>query len=114
MSTGWDVIVVGGGLHGLSAAMHIARRDQRVLVLEKDRVAAHASSYSAGGVRTLGRHPAEIPLAVQSMAIWHRIADLVGDDCGFRSSATSRWPRARTSWDPGRTRGDDAGSRLAP
>ena len=59
-----DVIVVGGGLHGLSAALHIARRGRRVLVLEKDRVAAHASSYSAGGVRTLGRHIAEVPLAV--------------------------------------------------
>jgi glycine/D-amino acid oxidase-like deaminating enzyme len=52
-----DVIVVGGGLHGMSAALHIARRGKRVLVLEKDRIAAHASSYSAGGVRTLGRHP---------------------------------------------------------
>ena len=60
-----DVIVVGGGLHGMSAALHIARRGKRVLVLEKDRIAAHASSYSAGGVRTLGRHPAEIPLAVE-------------------------------------------------
>ena len=47
----------GGGLHGMSAALHIARRGKRVLVLEKDRIAAHASSYSAGGVRTLGRHP---------------------------------------------------------
>jgi sarcosine oxidase subunit beta len=84
MSAAWDVIVVGGGLHGLSAALRIARRGKRVLVLEKDRVAAHASSYSAGGVRTLGRHMAEVPLAVESMALWHGIAELVGDDCGFQ------------------------------
>jgi sarcosine oxidase, subunit beta len=84
MSNTLDVIVVGGGLHGLSAALHIARRGRRVVVLEKDRVAAHASSYSAGGVRTLGRHAAEVPLAVESLAIWHRIADLVGEDCGFQ------------------------------
>jgi len=84
MSDGVDVIVVGGGLHGMSAALHLARRGRRVLVLEKDRVAAHASSYSAGGVRTLGRHMAEVPLAVESLEMWHRIAALVGDGCGFR------------------------------
>ena len=81
-----DVIVIGGGLHGMSAALHIARRGRRVLVLERDRVAAHASSYSAGGVRTLGRHLAEVPLAVESLALWHRIADLVGDDCDFHET----------------------------
>lgn len=84
MSAGYDAIVVGGGLHGMSAALHIARRGRRVLVLERERVAAHASGYSAGGVRTLGRHPAEMPLAVESLALWQRIAELVGDDCGFR------------------------------
>ncbi|MDB5373712.1 MAG: FAD-dependent oxidoreductase [Belnapia sp.] len=81
-----DVIVVGGGLHGMSAALHIARRGRSVLVLEKDRVAAHASSFSAGGVRTLGRHPAEVPLAVESLALWHRIAELVGDECDFHET----------------------------
>ena len=85
MSTSFDVVVVGGGLHGMSAALHIARRGRRVLVLEKDRVAAHASSYSAGGVRTLGRHPAEVPLAVESLALWHA-SPLVGDDCGFQET----------------------------
>ena len=86
MSAAFDVVVVGGGLHGLSAALHIARRGRRVLVLEKDRVAAHASGYSAGGVRTLGRHDAEIPLALESLALWHRIAELVGDGCGFQET----------------------------
>jgi sarcosine oxidase subunit beta len=84
MSASFDVIVVGGGLHGMSAALHIARRNRRVLVLEKDHVAAHASGYSAGGVRTLGRHFAEVPLALKSLELWHRIAELVGGDCGFR------------------------------
>lgn len=78
-----DVIVVGGGIQGCSTALHLARRDVKVLLIEKDHAGRHASGVNAGGVRRLGRHPAEIPLSVVSMEIWHRIRDLVDDDCGF-------------------------------
>ena len=78
-----DVLVIGGGLHGSSAALHLARRGARVTVIEKDYVGRHASAVNAGGVRRLGRHPAEIPLSVASLELWYRIADLVDDDCGF-------------------------------
>jgi sarcosine oxidase subunit beta len=78
-----DVLVIGGGLHGCSAALHLARRGVRVTVLEKDYVGRHASGVNAGGVRRLGRHVAEIPLSVAAMEIWHGIRDLVDDDCGF-------------------------------
>lgn len=81
-----EILVVGGGLHGLSAAYHLARRGRRVRVLEARNLASHASGFSAGGVRTLGRHPAEVPLALESLALWHRITELVGEDCGFRPS----------------------------
>jgi len=80
-----ETIVIGGGIHGCSAALHLARRGVKVLVLEKDYAGRHASGVNAGGVRRLGRHPAEIPLAVASMELWHRIRDLVDDDCGFES-----------------------------
>jgi sarcosine oxidase, subunit beta len=80
-----DVIIIGGGLHGCSSALHLARRGARVTVIEKDHVGRHASGVNAGGVRRLGRHLAEVPLAVAAMELWHRIGDLVDDDCGFDS-----------------------------
>lgn len=80
-----DVIVIGGGLHGCSTALHLARRGVKVTLIEKDHVGRHASGVNAGGVRRLGRHVAEIPLSVASMELWHRIADLVDDHCGFES-----------------------------
>ncbi|TAM85068.1 MAG: FAD-binding oxidoreductase [Candidimonas sp.] len=82
---GADVIVIGAGLHGCSVALNLARHGARVVVLEKDYSGRHASGVNAGGVRTLGRHPAEIPLALAARDLWHRIGDLVDDDCGFAS-----------------------------
>ncbi|MGA3401821.1 MAG: FAD-dependent oxidoreductase [Acetobacteraceae bacterium] len=78
-----DVIVIGGGLHGCSAALHLAMRGAAVTVIEQDYVARHASGVNAGGVRRLGRDVAEIPLSVASLELWYRIQDLVDDDCGF-------------------------------
>lgn len=80
-----DVIVIGGGIHGCSTALHCALRGLSVILIEKDHAGRHASGVNAGGVRQLARHVAEIPLSNTSMEIWHRIADLVDDDCGFTS-----------------------------
>lgn len=82
-----DVIVVGGGLHGCSAALQLARRGLSVILLEKDYVGRHASGVNAGGVRRLGRDLAEVPLSVASAEMWAEIEDLVHDDCGFHASA---------------------------
>lgn len=81
-----DVVVIGGGIHGCSAALHLARAGRAVTVLEKDTVGRHASGSNAGGVRRLGRATAEVPLAVAAAAAWHNIRALVDDDCGYRES----------------------------
>jgi sarcosine oxidase subunit beta len=85
-----DALVVGGGIHGLSAALHLARMGKSVTVLERRYSGRHSSGVNAGGVRTLGRDLAEVPLSVPGMALWHGIGDLVGDDCGFRAQGFVR------------------------
>jgi len=80
-----DVVVIGGGIHGCSTALHCALRGMRVTVIEKDYPGRHASGVNAGGVRQLARDFAEVPLSARSMEIWHRITELVDDDCGFTS-----------------------------
>lgn len=82
-----DVAVIGGGIHGCSAALNLARRGLKVIVLERDRVGRHASSANAGGVRTLMRHEAEIPLALEAREIWHNIAGDVEDDCEYHTTS---------------------------
>jgi glycine/D-amino acid oxidase-like deaminating enzyme len=80
-----DVIVIGGGIHGCSTALHLALRGAKVTLIEKDYAGRHSSGVNAGGVRQLARHLSEVPISVFSMAIWERIRELVDDDCGFES-----------------------------
>ena len=81
-----DAVIVGGGLHGLSSAIHLAKAGVEVTLLEKDRIGRHASSANAGGVRRLGRALPEIPIAVAAIELWHDIESLVDETCGFCES----------------------------
>jgi sarcosine oxidase subunit beta len=78
-----DVLVIGGGLQGLSSALHLARRGCSVRVLEADYCGRHASGVNAGGVRTLDRHFAEVPLSLAAREWWHRMPDLLDEEVGF-------------------------------
>ncbi len=79
-------VIIGGGLHGLSTALHLARAGWRVTVLERRHVGRHSSGINAGGVRRLGRDLREIALSVISAEMWAGMQALVGDDCGFVAS----------------------------
>ncbi|KCB51357.1 FAD dependent oxidoreductase [Bordetella hinzii 1277] len=81
----FDVAVIGGGLHGLSAALHIARQGKRVVVIERHWTGRHASGATAAGVRTLNRDRRELDLSMEALDMWHDMASLVGDDCGFHA-----------------------------
>jgi sarcosine oxidase subunit beta len=94
-----DVIVIGGGLQGTSSALHLARRGLRVTLLEADYCGRHASGVNAGGVRTLGRHVAEIPLALAARRLWQRLPDLTGDDADFVQSGQLKVAETETELD---------------
>ncbi len=99
-----DVAIIGGGLHGCSAALQLALRGLNVIVVEKDHVARHASGVNAGGVRRLGRHVAEIPLAQASWEMWQTINDLVDGDCRFEASGQVKVAETEAELDTQRQR----------
>lgn len=78
-----DVLVIGGGGAGCSAALHLARRGARVILLERDLVGSQASGVNHGGVRQQGRDEAELPLARRAREMWARMRELVGSDLEF-------------------------------
>lgn len=102
-----DVVVIGGGLHGCSTALHLALRGLKPILVEKDYAGRHASGVNAGGVRQLARDIAEIPLSISSMAIWEHIEELVGDDCDFASHGTVLVAESEAEFADFRARVDD-------
>ena len=63
-----DIVIVGGGLAGLSTGWHLAPH-ARVRVLDQaEQAGAEASSQNAGMVRRLGEDPFERALAIRSHA----------------------------------------------
>ncbi len=79
-------VVIGGGLHGLSTALHLARTPGwQVTLLERRHVGRHSSGVNAGGVRRLGRDLREIALSVIAAEMWQDMPGLVGDTCGFQA-----------------------------
>ena len=78
-----DVVIIGGGGAGCSAALHLAQRGADVVLLERGLIGGQATGVNHGGVRQQGRHPAELPLAIKSRAIWGRMRELTGTDAEF-------------------------------
>lgn len=85
-----DVLIVGGGLHGCSLALFLARLGVNVTIIERDYVGRHASGVNAGGVRLLNRAIAEVSLSMFSMDWWDRIEELVDDTCDFQRTTGIR------------------------
>jgi glycine/D-amino acid oxidase-like deaminating enzyme len=81
-----DVVVVGGGIIGVSAALHLAKKGVSVTLCEKGRIAGEQSSRNWGWCRTMGRDPAEIPLSIESLRMWAGMNLEVGAETGFRNS----------------------------
>jgi len=75
-----DVIVIGGGIVGVSCAAHLAAAGRRVVLLERTEVAAGASGRNSGVVQ----HPFDtvlVDLHLETVNLYRRLAEQ-GDD-GF-------------------------------
>jgi hypothetical protein len=82
-----DVVVIGGGVIGVSAAYHLAKKGLSVALVEKGHVGAEQSSRNWGWCRQQGRARAEIPLAREALRLWEDMQNDAGVDAGFAAPA---------------------------
>ena len=91
-----DVVIIGGGVMGVSAALELAQRGQKVVLCEKGRVAGEQSSRNWGWIRQQGRDLAELPVMMESLSIWRAHAARLPADLGFAQKGVvylARTPR---------------------
>jgi glycine/D-amino acid oxidase-like deaminating enzyme len=78
------VVVIGGGIVGISVAYFLSLRGIPTVVCEKGEVAAEQSSRNWGWIRKQGGDPSEIPLAIESWKIWESLNQATGRETGYR------------------------------
>jgi glycine/D-amino acid oxidase-like deaminating enzyme len=78
-----DIVIIGGGIVGVSTAWFLARQGVNVVLCEKGHIAGEQSGRNWGWVRVQGRDTREIPMMLESLRIWEGLADEIGEDVGF-------------------------------
>jgi glycine/D-amino acid oxidase-like deaminating enzyme len=78
-----EVVVIGGGVVGVSTAWFLHRLGVPVMLCEKGRIAGEQSSRNWGWIRKQGRDPAELPLIIESLRLWAAIAGELPEGIGW-------------------------------
>jgi glycine/D-amino acid oxidase-like deaminating enzyme len=80
-----EIVIIGGGIIGTSAALFLAQRGVSVALVEKGHIAGEQSSRNWGWCRKMVRDPREIPLIIESLRLWQGMNQLVEAETGFRT-----------------------------
>lgn len=79
-----SVVIIGGGIVGISAALTLAERNIPVVVLEKGHVAGEQSSRNLGWIRKTSRHAHDVPMAQAADRLWASMPERIGSDVGYK------------------------------
>jgi glycine/D-amino acid oxidase-like deaminating enzyme len=81
-----DVVVIGGGIVGVSTALELAERGHSVALCEKGEIGCEQSSRNWGWVRISQRDPREIPLMIEAIRAWEGMDERTGRQTGYRQT----------------------------
>ena len=78
-----DVVIIGGGIVGVSTAWFLARQGVNVVLCEKGYIAGEQSGRNWGWIRQQGRDVRELPMMVESLRIYRELEEEIGESVGF-------------------------------
>lgn len=82
MTDRFDLVVVGGGIHGCTAALFAARGGMSVALIERGALCREASGVNAGTLTLQMTRVALIPYALRAHAMWADARRWLGHDVG--------------------------------
>ena len=84
-----DVVIVGGGIAGLSAAYYLGQAGVKSVVVERDAVGSHTSGFAYGGVGSLGGPGPTLAVAELGVSLhrelWKTLPEQTGVNMDYRS-----------------------------
>ncbi len=81
-----DVVIIGGGIIGTTAALYLAERGLKPVLVEKGHIAGEQSSRNWGWVRQADRDPREFELIRESLRLWRELGSHGVGDTGFKET----------------------------
>jgi sarcosine oxidase, subunit beta len=79
-----DVVVIGGGIIGVSCAYRLAEAGAGVLLLERDILGAGSTAKAAGGIRSSFTSRVNIEIGLRGLAEYGSFAETYGVEIDFR------------------------------
>lgn len=79
-----DIVVIGGGILGVTSAIYLSEEGYKVALVEKGRLACEQSSRNWGWIRQHGRDRDELPIMMEANRLWGELDARIKGRAGFR------------------------------
>ncbi|MFT9496885.1 NAD(P)/FAD-dependent oxidoreductase [Anaerosolibacter sp.] len=86
MGRSYDVVVIGGGIIGLSIAYQLVKRQKRVIVIEKNEIGSGASGACDDMILLQSKKPGiSLEMAMESLDMYKTLSDELGVDIEYEN-----------------------------
>ena len=105
-----DVVIIGGGIVGVSTAYFLGKAGVGSTIIERDSVGSHASGFAYGGVGAMGGigNPGPLaPIAAEGMRIHVELSESLREDTGINTEFRYR-PSLSLAFTDGEIRNGEA------